>query len=77
MSSLKFCLRVGGTDTKSKNRGSEANINWTMDMSHVDRLNMDRRHRAGFTYRLSRIKPRASEKIGGFIANNEDFFSLH
>ena len=36
---------------------------------------MDCRHRAGFTYRLSRMKPRASEKIGGLIKNNEDFFS--
>ena len=43
-------------------------------MSCVDRLNIDCRHRAGFTYRLSRVKPRASEKMGGFIANNEDLF---
>ena len=35
------------------------------------------RHRAGFTYRLSRLKPRASEKLGDLIINNEDFFSLH
>ena len=34
---------------------------------------MDCRHRAGFTYRLSRLKPRASEKMRGFITNNEDF----
>ena len=35
---------------------------------------MDRRHRAGFTYGLSKLKPRASEKMGGHITNNEDFF---
>ena len=33
------------------------------------------RHRAGFTHRLSRLKPRVSEKmVGGVITNNEDFF---
>ena len=37
---------------------------------------MDCRHRAGFTYRLSRLKPRASEKMGGLIKNNEDPFFL-
>ena len=35
---------------------------------------MDCRHRDGFKYRLSRLKPRASEEIGGLITNNEDFF---
>ena len=36
--------------------------------------------RAGFTYTLSRFKPRASEKMGasekmrGLITNNEDLF---
>ena len=35
---------------------------------------MDRRCRAGFTYRLSRLKPRASEKMGGLITNHEDLF---
>ena len=33
------------------------------------------RHWAGLTYWLSRLKPRASEKMGGFITNNKDFFS--
>ena len=37
---------------------------------------MDCRHRAGFTYRLSRLKPSASEKMGGLIKNNEDLFFL-
>ena len=38
---------------------------------------MDCRCREGFTYRLSRLKPRASEKMGGLITNNDDlFFSL-
>ena len=37
---------------------------------------MDCRHRAGFTYRLSRLKPRASEKVGGLIKNNADLFFL-
>ena len=64
---------MGGTETRSKNRGSEAYINWTCHML-LDRLMMDRRHRAGFTYGLSRLKPRASEKMGGFITNNEDLF---
>ena len=45
-------------------------------MSFVDRLNMACRHRAGFTYRLSRLKPRASEKMGGLIKNNENLFFL-
>ena len=46
-------------------------------MSHEDRLSMDCKYRAGFTYRVSRLKPRASEKMGGLITNNEDlFFSL-
>ena len=40
----------------------------------MDRLNMDCRHRAGFTCRLSRLKHRALEKMGSFITNNEDFF---
>ena len=40
----------------------------------MDRLNMDCRHRVGFTYRLSRLKPKASEKMGSFITNNQDFF---
>ena len=35
---------------------------------------MDRKNRAGFTYRVSRLKPRASEKMGGLISNNEDLF---
>ena len=35
---------------------------------------MDRRHRAGFTYRLSRMKPKASEKMGGLITNIENLF---
>ena len=35
---------------------------------------MDCRRRARFTYRLSRLKPRASEKMGGLITNNEDLF---
>ena len=35
---------------------------------------MDCRHRAGYTFRLSRLKPWASEKMGGFIKNNEDLF---
>ena len=35
---------------------------------------MDCRHAAGFTDRLSRLKPKASEKIGSLITNNEDFF---
>ena len=30
--------------------------------------------RAGFTYRVSRLKPRASEKMRGLITNNEDLF---
>ena len=47
-----------------------------LDMSHVDRPNMGCRHRAGFTYRLSRLKHRASEKMGGLITNNEDLFFL-
>ena len=39
---------------------------------------MDCRYRAGFTYRLSRLKPRASEKMGGLIKNDGDlFFFLH
>ena len=42
-----------------------------LDIPHVDGLNMDYRHRAGFTYRLSRLKPRASEKMGGLFPNNE------
>ena len=46
-------------------------------MSYVNRLNIDCRRRAGFTNRLSRLKPRASEKMGGLITNNEDIFSLH
>ena len=32
------------------------------------------RHKAGFTFRLSRLKSGASEKIGGLITNNEDLF---
>ena len=32
MSSLKFCLCGGVTATRSKNRGSEAHINWTCHM---------------------------------------------
>ena len=32
------------------------------------------KHRAGFTYTLSRLKPRASVKMGGLITNNEDLF---
>ena len=36
---------------------------------------MDCRHGAGFTYKLSRLKPRASEKMGGLITNIEDLFS--
>ena len=32
MSSLKFGLWGGGTETRSKNRGSEAHINWTCHM---------------------------------------------
>ena len=32
------------------------------------------RHRAGFTYRLSRLKPRSLEKMKGLITNNEDLF---
>ena len=68
MSSLKFCLWGGGTK-----------IRWVrsphkLDMSFVDRLNMECRHRAGFTYRLSRLKPRASQKMGGLIKTNEDLF---
>ena len=43
-------------------------------MSHVDRLNMGYRHMAGFTYKLSRLKPRVLEKMGGIITNNEDLF---
>ena len=44
----------------------------------MDRLNEDCRHGAGFTYRLSRLKPWASKKMWGLITNNEDlFFSLH
>ena len=37
---------------------------------------MDCKHRAGLTYKLpvSRLKPRASEKMGGLIMNNEDLF---
>ena len=35
---------------------------------------MDCKHRAEFTYRLSWLKPRASEKMGGLIKNNEDIF---
>ena len=42
-----------------------------------DRPNKDCRHRVGFTHRSSRLKPRASEKMGGLITNNEDFFFLH
>ena len=30
--------------------------------------------RAGFTNRLGRLKPRASEKMRGLITNNEDLF---
>ena len=37
---------------------------------------MDCRHRTGFTYRLSRLKPTASQKMGGLIMNNEEFFFL-
>ena len=44
----------------------------------MDRLNVDCKHRTGFAYRISRLKPRASEKTGDLITNNEDlFFSLH
>ena len=32
------------------------------------------RHTAGFTCRLSKLKPRTSEKMGGLIMNNEDLF---
>ena len=35
---------------------------------------MDCRHKPGFAYRLSRLKPRASEKMEGLITNNVDFF---
>ena len=35
---------------------------------------MDCKHRAGLTYRVSRLKPRASEKMGDLITNNEDLF---
>ena len=39
---------------------------------------MDCRHKAEFTYRLSGLKPRASEKMGGLITNNKNlFFSFH
>ena len=31
-------------------------------------------HRAGFTYSLSRLKLKASKKMGGLITNNEDIF---
>ena len=38
---------------------------------------MDCKHRTGFTYRVSRLKPKALEKMGDLITNNEDlFFSL-
>ena len=37
---------------------------------------MDCRHRTGSTYRLSRLKPTASKKMGGLIKNNEDLFFL-
>ena len=72
MSSLKFCLCGGVTETRSKNRGSQAHINWTCHI--VDRLSMGCRHWAGFTYRLSRLKPRASWKMGDLITNNQDLF---
>ena len=35
---------------------------------------MDCKHRAGFTYKLSWVKPRASKKMGGVITNDEDLF---
>ena len=53
---------------------TEAHINWTF---LVWTSYMDCRHWAGLTYRLSRLKPRASEKMGSLITNNEDLFSLH
>ena len=34
------------------------------------------RHRAGCTYRLSRLKPTALKKMGGLITNNKDLFFL-
>ena len=43
-------------------------------MSHVDRLNTGCRHKAGFSYKLSRLEPRVSEKMRGIITNNEDLF---
>ena len=37
---------------------------------------MDCRRRAGFTYRLSRLKPTESKKMGDLITKNEDLFFL-
>ena len=35
---------------------------------------MGGRHSAGLSYRLSTLKPRASEKMGGLTTNKEDLF---
>ena len=72
MSSLKFCLWGGGNRNKKQEPCVQSPHK--LDMAHVDRLNMDCRHRAGFTYRLSRLKLTVSEKMGGLIANNQDLF---
>ena len=37
-------------------------------------LKMDCKHRAGLTYKVSRLKPRTSEKMGDLVTNNEDLF---
>ena len=73
MSSLKFCLWSGGSRNQKQERWVRSPHK--LDMSHVDRLNMDCRHRAGFAYRLSKLKPRASEKMGASSQTMKTFFS--
>ena len=51
MSSSKFCL--WGGRNRNKKQEPWVQSSHKLDMAHVDRLNMDCRHRAGFTYRLS------------------------
>ena len=44
--------------------------------SDLSLLNIRSSGKAGFTNSLSRLKPRAAEKMRGLITNNEDLFLL-
>ena len=65
----------GGQKLKARTVGLKPTL--IKHMPHADRLNMGGRHRAGFTCRLSRLKPRASKKMGVSSRTIKTFFSLH